>query len=380
MGRIYRVGIELEGGWAAPPTLPLHQDASVHNPIYIYLKPDLSDAKPLIQAPFVGELISHPMRKMEVGKWLESNYPGGWFSSCTCERGCSVGLHVHVSLKADADYARLMNPKFKDFFLKRAWELVATLTLGSRYRSFFENRLFGDNRFCMAKLDTQRQLGLLDKPQSGERRDVRRTILNYAYGMHKTLECRVFPMAPSWMEAKTVVFLFINAVEDFLKDAPPIKKRQFLVRLKHKDLKRVEEKVKKKKSLGGGMPPPLWREPPTRRPPLPPPIDRERLEELRQIVAQRARTAPLDVRSQLDRLPTDESANAPAVTTVVGGGIRSPFTYSYVDWNGNGVTNTLSGQAQAAQAIPPAIYRPPSEEEIEAARAAITGTTTRRRR
>jgi len=249
MGRIYRVGIELEGGWRYPtrPDQRVHQDASVHPPIYIYKTLDLVDLHPE-QAGIVGEIMSPPIKKSQIGKWLEDNYPPGWFSSCVCERRCSVGLHTHVSLKADADYARLMAPAFYGFFMERANAFASTLP-DTRYSRTLRARLAGENRFCYARLDTARQLGLLDKPQSGERRDVRRTILNYAYGMHKTLECRVFPMAPTWGEAKTAVFLFIHAVEDFLKDAPPLKMKRILVRLKNKDLKRRQDDPVKKKNL-----------------------------------------------------------------------------------------------------------------------------------
>jgi len=228
----------------------IHNDASVHPPIYIQLHDD--DPEDLIQAEVVGELISPPIKKSEVGNWLQRNYPPGWFSSCNCDRRCSVGLHIHVSLKADADYAKLMDPAFYEFFMERAREFALRFPTGSRIRNFLVSRLGGQNRFCLATLDTQRQIGLLDKPQTGERRDVRRTIINYPYGMHKTIECRVFPMFPSWGQAKEAAFLFIHSVEDFLKAAKPLKMKRILVRLKNKDLGRKEGDPvpKKKMNLG----------------------------------------------------------------------------------------------------------------------------------
>jgi hypothetical protein len=243
MGRIFRVGIELEGGWRYPMREDqiLHQDASVHAPMGA--GEDTKDPLYAIYEECVGELVSPPMRKKEVGPWLEKNHPPGWYSLCRCDRRCSVGLHVHVSLKADADYARLMNPAFFRFFLSRAYDFANRFQNQQKLYGFLSSRLRGENRFCLSTLDTQRQIGLLDKPQSGPRRDVRRTILNYPYGMHKTIECRVFPMFPSWGMAKEAVFLFIHSVEDFLKDAPPFKVKRFLVRLRNKDLGRRPSKT-----------------------------------------------------------------------------------------------------------------------------------------
>lgn len=91
---IEKIGVEMEGGWEKKP-LNLYDDVSIK-----------------VTGNYVGEVSSPPMSLSEIEKieeWIRKNYPS--FCNETC------GFHVHISLRDNLDYARLMTQNFYEYFL-----------------------------------------------------------------------------------------------------------------------------------------------------------------------------------------------------------------------------------------------------------------------
>src|SRR5262245_27699334 len=97
--RIYRVGIELEGGWKALPrgSDHLHNDSSVRfNPTEVGRS----------KIEMIGELPSPPLAVGDEDSpifwktWVRKFYPHAVNFTC--------GMHVHMSFQAALTYQRLM--------------------------------------------------------------------------------------------------------------------------------------------------------------------------------------------------------------------------------------------------------------------------------
>ena len=191
MKRIFKVGLELEGGW----------NKSVPSEIY-------SDGSVSVDASTIGEIASLPLFSKEVEKFLQKNYPQVVNKTC--------GFHIHFSMKNLYDYGRLMERPFYDFFLAH----VSTWAEGMKKifpRENWENfytRLHGDNNYCMRKFYPLTQKYLTEK------RSERYTHLNFCFSFHGTIECRLFPMWRSKKLARETVKFLCETVENYLLIAP----------------------------------------------------------------------------------------------------------------------------------------------------------------
>jgi hypothetical protein len=193
--RIARVGLEVEGAWAhAPAGASFHYDGSVSG-----IAP-AEDGRPY---RFVGEFVSPPMGTWaDVESWLRGAYPDGFNASC--------GLHVHTSFKSKRDYARLMDAKFWPVFTARmeAWGRFAGLGANHRYWA----RLSGANGFCR-KLHTP-EIQVRQARKTG----ARYTQLNYCFALHKTIECRLFPVFRKPGVSVSAVRELLTTYETFLAE------------------------------------------------------------------------------------------------------------------------------------------------------------------
>lgn len=194
---IKKVGVELEGGWNEPfpdddPT-EIYADHSVHLGGYTH----------------IGECASIPLTLEEVLKWTSLHYPIGRDETC--------GMHVHVSVKDDSAYASLAStPHFNMAWLK--WGLGFIKNIPSeRDMSAFYNRLSGKNRFCVMKFIPSRQIPITKKT-GGNTVDVnpRYTQLNFAKGVHGTIENRTFPIFLEKETALSAIKGFVEMTEEFL--------------------------------------------------------------------------------------------------------------------------------------------------------------------
>lgn len=197
---IDKIGVELEGGWIdqfpeEDPT-EIYADHSVHLGGFAH----------------IGEVASKPLSLEEVLDWTSSHYPDG--SDGTC------GMHVHISTKRDEDYAKLVaTPHFFMKFL--LWGKAFTDALSKEKagdQKLFLDRLSGKNRFCALKFIPMRQVNLKVKG-GGNNIDSnpRYAMLNFAKGIHGTMENRTFPIF-SKETALLAIKEYVEMVEKFLKE------------------------------------------------------------------------------------------------------------------------------------------------------------------
>lgn len=197
LNHINKIGVELEGGWknTFPEDDPteIYADHSVHLGGFTH----------------IGEIASPPLLLEEAIKWTDVHYPDG--SDTTC------GMHIHVSVKDDLAYARLsVSPHFYMKFLLWGKAFCDTLPKGDD-RDRFYSRLKGDNRFCALKFIPSRQIPLKRKG-GGNNVDAnpRYTQLNFAKGVHGTVENRTFPIFKEKETALKVIEAYVGLVEEFL--------------------------------------------------------------------------------------------------------------------------------------------------------------------
>lgn len=200
VNRIKGIGLELEGGWVPRANLPeIRHDGSVQG-----IPNDRYN---------VGEISSAPLSTIEAAEaWLRENYPQTVHPSC--------GFHVHVSLPP-LHYSRLMNESFNGCFLN------AMEDFWTRFRSepgfdLFRSRLDGQNQYCQKNFRPEHQLWRME--HYGDHRTLPRySQLNFCYGRHGTMECRMFPCFPQVGHAVEATKTFINCINSYLATCPPEK-------------------------------------------------------------------------------------------------------------------------------------------------------------
>ena len=199
--RVYRVGLELEGGWSKlPPGVRLAHDGSVRFQIPV---------------PHIGEF---PSGVLDIAKgsptfwqtWLKINYPQ--FVNETC------GMHVHLSFKTAFAYNRIMTAQYPATVVKEfiAWakreELPVTHPIWPR--------LAGQSRYCQHKFDADAQVRNIDKDHNQERVGHRYTVINYCYGRYSTAECRLLPMMDTVERATRAIQELLDITNAFLVALP----------------------------------------------------------------------------------------------------------------------------------------------------------------
>lgn len=184
------VGIELEGGWIEKPRHTVHSDGSVS-----------------CEGNYKGESHTEPANTIKgICLELEAKYPDLVDLSC--------GMHVHVSLP-NLYYAMIATKKFHDYFLERMETLKEYIKQIDEkdYNNLCE-RLKGNNRYCKGQFLPEKQIISTNKT------DTRYTMLNYCHGLHKTLECRVFPMFFNSRCAAIAAYEFMDIIKSFLEEKP----------------------------------------------------------------------------------------------------------------------------------------------------------------
>lgn len=207
MTHVNRIGIEIEGLWYQTriPSNPLKDVSVQFTPGELQIGPDQ-----FISNHFIGETASMPLVWENVKPWIDKNYPDKVNTTC--------GLHVHISVKSDSDYIRLMDPEFERFFLIRMEEFGKSMKYPQDHP--FWCRLKGSNPFCAKDHKPEEQVIRTDK------RGPRYAQLNYCYGLHGTLECRLFHGTSNPDEILACVKSFVDCVEEFL-ERPEVKNKEF---------------------------------------------------------------------------------------------------------------------------------------------------------
>ena len=207
--KIKQIGIELEGAWITQPShesLQCHGDGSVSVTTCKCGARDRGEACRSSECcRYVGEVVSIPLNSIdEAVTWLDTFYPK--ISNKTC------GMHIHVSLIDKLSYMRLMSRTFYNYFLTRvtAWGVEKKINEGT----IFWERLTGQNRYCLKKFIPEAQIKHTSK--GGERY----THLNYCYGVHQTIECRLFPTFQKKELSLSALKLYADIIETFLAKTP----------------------------------------------------------------------------------------------------------------------------------------------------------------
>lgn len=191
------VGLELEGAWNRAPG-NLKHDGSV-----------VGDFGELAK----GEVCSEPLATIESAEaWLRNNYPDRVNETC--------GFHVHVSLPP-LYYSRLMVEDFNKKFLSQM-EDFWNCYRGQPGFDQFRSRLDGQNQYCQKRFVPEAQLFRTEA--YGDRAALPRySQLNYCFGRHGTLECRLFPCFPSVDHCIAGMKVFTSCINNFLATTKPEK-------------------------------------------------------------------------------------------------------------------------------------------------------------
>lgn len=237
--RIDKVGIELEGGWQKVPAkfkdkhLALEHDGSVkfEDPVRMaeltriqQLASRTTDAKK--RAEFAtayakleqeiaklmprhkGEIPSPPIAVEEVEQFITDCYPTQINATC--------GLHVHMSFVHRLNYARIMTPEYMKAILKRLCEWAEEEKLPKDHPIW--NRITNPNHdHCAHQYLGDAQVHIRRKDfQSRGKPHSRYTAINYCYGQHQTVECRLLPMMETAPQAVRGVKEVLAVTNKFL--------------------------------------------------------------------------------------------------------------------------------------------------------------------
>lgn len=228
--RLHRIGIELEGGWRKlPEGVRLTHDGSVNveDRDTSKIQNELSnlrrsfDAGNMSQVDYtrnqqvisrkysplsLGELPSEPLEREKVAPWMRKFYPSNVNGTC--------GLHVHMSFTSALHYQRLMIPSYQATILEyiRTWAKEEGLLDGHP----IWGRLDGKSEYCQNKYFADAQVAQRQKGHNRGAPGHRYTVINYCYGTHGTMECRLLPMMEEAEQGIRAVQRVLDVTNAFL--------------------------------------------------------------------------------------------------------------------------------------------------------------------
>ena len=195
--RIYKIGVELEGGWLKlpGPDVAIIRDGSV-------VFDDIAVDPPR----YVGELPSPPMDLIDMPKWIKSYYPSHINDTC--------GLHVHMSFETAFIYQMLMCKEYPstvvEYFKKWGEAKKIPTTNG------FWPRVEGKSEYCQHVFHADFQATAKRKEYDRHAPKHRYTVINYCWHRFKTLECRLLPMMATPEEAIEAINELVSITDRFL--------------------------------------------------------------------------------------------------------------------------------------------------------------------
>lgn len=225
------IAVEIEGVWynldgcRGPKVLneigqPVH-DGSVKFPkvhknkfLKIYEENRKKNAHvgypPITSLMHKGEVVSSPFGSMlELSKWMSNYWPD--LTNNTC------GLHFHVSLNTHGYYSCLMDEKFYPFFKNKLADFAAQEKLNKVFQDRFYNKTEWAKKYCNDTFHPEKQAYVNHKIYHDKCPD-RYTILNYCFGLHSTLEIRVFSAHMSPKMAIKSAHWWVNCVNEYLEN------------------------------------------------------------------------------------------------------------------------------------------------------------------
>ena len=173
---IYRVGVELEGGWKkVPQGVQLAHDGSV--------KVEAVDKLGTPVKLALGELPSPVLEVTNLETWMNKYYPSHVNDTC--------GLHVHMSFRTALTYQRLMVGEFPKTVIAEFQKWALDEKLPNTHPIW--PRLRGESEFCQHVFYASEQAIKVGKDYDRHRRGHRYSVINYCYSKG-TMECRLLPM------------------------------------------------------------------------------------------------------------------------------------------------------------------------------------------
>ncbi len=167
----------------------------------------------------IGEIVSPAFQDVNELKEYINKYYGS-------ETNGSCGLHIHVSVKNEKAYKRLMTHSFNRYFLQEVEKWAhhnkigykkGVLNADLKHKSQFWQRLNGQNTFCTQEFIPKTQFRSIDKDSTRYRQ------LNFCYNLigknrrkNHTLECRLFPAFQDKQISLNAIQLFYDLVNSFL--------------------------------------------------------------------------------------------------------------------------------------------------------------------
>ena len=186
---ITKVGVEFEGGWISRPSFTVHSDGSVS-----------------CDGEIRGESHTDPVDNMKsLFDEIKAKYPDIVNQSC--------GMHVHISLP-ELYYTFLTTSKFWEYFCTKMPAVIEMLKSSKKTVDYerFNSRFMGGNTYCKKEFRPHNQIWETHKGSD------RYTMLNFCYGLHHTMECRLFPMCESISNARLIITEYLHIVESFLAE------------------------------------------------------------------------------------------------------------------------------------------------------------------
>src|SRR3972149_1728575 len=194
--RIYKIGVELEGGWdeTLPKGTQVIKDGSVTFP------------EMLVPPRYVGELPSPPMDLIAMPTWVKKYYPQHVNNSC--------GLHVHLSFETPFLYQMLMCKEYPSTVV--AYVKKWAEEKGINKDNSIWPRLAGKSEFCQHIFNADLQANSKRKEYDRHAVGHRYTVINYCWQRYNTLECRLLPMMATATKAIEAINELISITDKFL--------------------------------------------------------------------------------------------------------------------------------------------------------------------
>jgi len=211
-----KFGYEIEGGFTSDfSESTTNEETGERERNNQYWRHDGSVSSEDYMAGEIASPVFRVDRMNQFQKFVKKNLPS--------QVDSSAGLHCHVSVNSKYAYARLMDVEFWNAFKTEVWkffkESYIDETISEETYEEFTNRFRGKSRYCKPVFAPNSQVdNVWYRLENNE--DGRYTQLNYPFGQHGTIECRLFPATTNANEIINIISWFITFIASYLGKIP----------------------------------------------------------------------------------------------------------------------------------------------------------------